>query len=187
MMKRLLMTVSMLSFLFVGCSGSVNGQVGGVSLTVADAIFAVLKDDAGKSTGLFVVLADKPKLCDSLKANREPKSSTSLVFALSRVSDTSFLAPDVGDYTVIDQNPTQAGNFAFGSFSRTDSNCTNTLSTAAAGAKSGLVKLTALKGEANGVASASFDVTFGGGDKITGNFNASFCDISKLQPSPNCE
>jgi hypothetical protein len=185
MMKRLMMVASVLAM--VGCSGSVSGTVGGVSLSVSDAIFAVLKDDSGKSTGLFVVMADKPKLCDSLKANREPKSATSLIFSLSRITDTDYLAPDVGEYTVIDENPRNAGNFGFASFSRTDANCTNTLSASASTARSGLVKVTNLKGEVNGNASATFDVTFGGGDKITGNFNATYCDVSKLQLNPNCE
>jgi hypothetical protein len=186
MMKRLLMAVPMM--VLVGCSGSVNGQVGGISLNVADAVFAVLKDDAGKSIAALVVLSDKPKICDSIKANREPKTATSLVFTLYRFSDTDYLAPDTGDYTTVDTNPTSAGSFASANFSRTDSNCTNTLSSSASRGKSGLIKLTNLKGETNGAANATFDITFGAGDKVTGNFNATYCDISKLPTAdPNCE
>jgi len=182
------LTMAMVSMMaLVGCSGSVNCQVGGVSLNVSDAIFAVLKDNAGKSTGLLVIMADKPKICDSLKANREPKQSTALFMSMSRVTDTDTLAPDVGEYTVIEGFPTKAGNYAYASFTRTDANCTNTLSSATSGAKSGLIKVTNLKGEANGNASATFDITFGSGDKVTGNFNASYCDISAIQTNPNCE
>ena len=185
-MKRLMVAVSMVAM--TGCSGSMSGTVGGISLNVSDAIFAVLKDDAGKSIGAFVLLADKPKICDSLKANREPKSSTSLALTVFRFSATDYLAPDVGDYTVVDTNPTSAGSYAQGFFSHTDSNCTNTLAGSAASGKSGLVKLSALKGETNGTASGTFDITFGAGDKVTGNFNASYCDISKLPTAtPNCE
>jgi hypothetical protein len=156
---------------------------------VSDAIFAVLKDDAGKSTGLFVVMADQPKLCESFKANREPKKATSLTMIMSRVTDNDVLAPDVGEYTAISfpSAPTQAGNYSYAQFQRYDDNCTNTLSPSASDAKSGLIKITNLKGETNGVANATFDITFGAGDKITGNFNATYCDITKIQPNPNCE
>lgn len=186
MMRKLIAAVSLVAM--VGCSGSVNGTVGGVSLSVADAIFAVFKDDAGKTQGLLVVMADKPNICTALKANREPKSATSLSFSLFRVNDSfEILAPDVGDYTVKEPPVTSAGSFAYANFARTDSNCTNTLSSSASTAKSGLVKLTALKAESNGTASGTIDMTIGAGDKITGNFNATFCDITKIQANPNCE
>ncbi len=187
MMKRITMAlVSML--MMAGCAGSVNGQVGGVSLSVSDAIFGILKDNSGKSAGMFVIMADKPKICDSLKANREPKQSTSLFFSMLRYTENfDTLAPDVGEYTVLDGNVSKGGNYASSAFVRTDANCTNTLSLATSGAKSGLIKLTNLKGETNGSANGTFDVTFGSGDKVTGNFNATYCDISTIQPNPNCE
>lgn len=184
-MKRL-MLVPMVAM--VGCSGSMSGTVGGISLSVSDAIFAVLKDDAGKSIAAFIVMADKPKICESLKANREPKTATALALTVYRFSATDYLAPDVGEYTVVDANPTSAGSYASANFSHTDSNCTNTLANSAANGKSGLVKLTSLKGETNGNASGTYDITFGAGDKVTGSFNASYCDISKLPATtPNCE
>lgn len=186
-MKRLLMAVSTL--VLAGCAGSVNGQVGGISLAVSDAIFAILKDGSGKSTAALVVLGDKPKICDSLKANREPKSATALFFTLYRFSDTDYLSPDVGEYTTVAPGtPSTAGSFASATFSRTDSDCRSTLAANAATGKSGLIKLTNIKGEANGTANATFDVTFGAGDKVTGNFNATYCDISQLPTAdPNCE
>ena len=50
------------------------------------------------------------------------------------------------------------------------------------------IKMTNLKGETNGNASGTFDLTFGGGDKVTGSFNATYCDIRKLPTvTPNCE
>lgn len=185
------LTMAMVSMMAVaGCAGSVNGQVGGVSLSVADAIFAVLKDDAGKTTAALVILGDKPKLCDSLKANREPRSSTGLFLTMVRYNPdaTDFLAPDTGEYTVVDTPQSSGGNFTEATFTRTDSNCTNTLSASASTGRSGLIKLTNIKGETNGSANATFDITFGAGDKVTGNFNASYCDISKIPAGqPNCE
>lgn len=185
-MKRLLAVVSMVAM--AGCSGSMTGTVGGVSLNVSDAIFGVLKDDAGKSFAAYVVMADKPKICDNLKANRNPKTATSLALTLYRFSATDFLSPDVGEYTVIDTTPAGAGSYASADFTHSDSDCRNTLADSAASGKSGLIKLTSIKGETNGSANGTFDITFGAGDKVTGNFNASYCDLSKLPTAtPNCE
>lgn len=187
MMRRLMMAVSML--VVSGCAGSVNGQVGGISLAVSDAIFAILKDSSGKSTGALIVMGDKPKICDSLKANREPKSSTGLFLTLYRFSETDYLSPDVGEYTTVAPGTqSSAGSFASAFFSRTDSDCRPTIAGNASSGKSGLIKLTNIKGEANGTANATFDITFGAGDKVTGNFNATYCDISMLPTAdPNCE
>ena len=185
-MKRLvtmLVAVAALS----GCAGSVNGTVGGVNMSVSDAIFAVLKNPMGQTVAAIVVLADKPKVCDSLKANREPKQSTSLSIFLARYNnDGDPLAPDAVEYTVNNQ-PTTGGNYSTAFFNRTDANCTNTLSSDASTAKSGLVKVTNFKGDSSGSANGTFDVTFGGGDKVTGSFNATFSDISALGLNPNCE
>jgi hypothetical protein len=166
-----------------------NGTVGGVSLSVADAIFAVLRDGTGKQAGLLVAMSDKPNICDSLKANRQPKSATALTMAFVRYNaQFETLAPDVGEYSVLSAEAPGAGNFAAAVFSRSDANCTNTISNDASVAKSGLIKLTNLKAETNGTAVASFDMTFGAGDKVTGSFNARYCDIVSLSTTaPNCE
>lgn len=185
-MRRLMLAIPMV--MMAGCSGSMNGQVAGHSLSVADAIFAILKDDQGKATSAIVIMADKPKICDSLKANREPKTSTALFFTLFRFSDTDYLSPDAAEYTTVDSNPNSAGAYAFASFQRTDSDCRNTVAIDASRGKSGLVKLTNIKGETGGSANATYDVTFGAGDKVSGNFNATYCDITKLPATdPNCE
>lgn len=188
-MRRLMMVVPMVAVM--GCSGSMSGTVGGVSMNVADAIFAIFKDDSGKSVAALVVLADQPKICDSLKANRIPKGSTSLSLSMYRIGPSptfEFLAPDVGEYTTIDTNPNGAGTYAQANFDHSDSNCTNTLSGSASTGKSGLIKLTNIKGETNGTANGTYDITFGAGDTVKGSFNATYCDVTKLpQATPNCQ
>ena len=185
-MRRLMVMIPMVAMM--GCSGSMSGTVGGVSMNVADSIFAILKDDNGKSFAAIVVLADQPKICDSLKANREPKSSTALQLTMLRVGSNEFLAPDVGEYTTVGTVPSSPGSYAVATFSHTDSNCTNTLSDSASSGKSGLIKLTTIKGETNGTASGTYDITFGAGDTVKGSFNASFCDLTKLPATtPNCQ
>ncbi len=187
-MNRLMMAVAALAM--VGCSGSMNGTVGGVSLNVADAIFAVLKDDDGKSFAAIVAMSDKPKMCETLKANRQTKASTQIVFTMFRYnsSATEFLSPDVAEYTVVDSPPTGGGNYGNSIFTRNDSDCRQTVAEDAAKGKSGLIKLTGIKAENNGTANGTYDITFGAGDKVTGSFNATYCDISKLPTAtPNCE
>lgn len=186
MARILVAAVSMMAL--VGCAGSVNGTVAGNNLAVADAVFAVLKSD-GKAVALFVALADKPNVCDSLKANREAKNSTTLTMAFSRTSGLEVLAPDVGDYTVAESAFRLGdGNKAQGSFNRYDSTCEDTIATEKRVSKSGLIKVTNLKSEQGGTANGTFDITFGSGDKVTGNFNATYCDIDVLATSnPNCE
>lgn len=176
-----------------GCGGgSVSGTVSGISLGVQDSIFFVLKDDAGKTQALAVIMADKPNICDTLKANREPKSATSLAFTLLNVkieNDTgNFLAPDVGSYTMTDQDIQSTGLYARGAFTKTDANCTGTLTEAATTGKSGLVKITSLNATANGNLAGTFDVSIGTqADKLTGTLNARFCDVTSVQANPNCE
>lgn len=187
-MKHLVLAALSLSML-VGCSkGSMSGTVGGNNLNVADAIFANVNDNSGASVFALLVMSDKPNLCDSLKANRVAKQATSISFAIVRYnSDDKVLAPDIGDYTVIEGNAPGAGNFASAGFGHTDANCTNTLSESASTGRSGLIKVTNFKPETNGNMAGTYDVTFGAGDHVTGGFNASYCDITTLQVNPNCE
>lgn len=176
-----------------GCGGgSVAGSVSGISLAAQDSIFLVLKDDAGKTQSIVVLIADKPNICDTLKANREPKASTSLAFTLLNVkienNKGSLLAPDVGSYTVTDQDITASGTFARSSFTKTDANCTQTLTTGATTGKSGLVKISSLNASSSGSLVGTFDVSIGTqSDKLTGTLNARFCDVTKIQANPNCE
>ena len=107
MKRRALIFAEVLATLS-GCGGgSVAGTVSGISLAAQDSIFFVIKDDAGKTQAVAVVIGDKPNICDTLKANRNPKGATSLSFSLLNVKienqQASLLAPDVGSYTVSDQ------------------------------------------------------------------------------------
>jgi hypothetical protein len=173
-----------------GCGGSFSGTVNGIPLSVQDSIFGLLKDDQGKSTGLVIFLADKPGLCDKLKANREPKNSTSFTFLLANIAnDGSQLAPSTGDYTITSNfGASTRGNVGIASFSKTDGNCTATIQSANTTGQSGVVKLSGVNSSSGGQATGSFDITVGTqNDKVTGTIAATYCDISKLQANPNCE
>lgn len=171
-----------------GGPGHMDGTVAGINLSVKDAIFTLIKDTSGNTTGMFVVMADKPDLCTTVKANRQPKELTGVMFSMVQYTDAAgVLAPDVADYTVINTTPPRGGHYAGALFAHTDANCTSTIAATAGTGSSGLVKLTSMKAETGGTASGTFDVTFGTSDKVTGSFNAAFCDVQTLGSSANCE
>jgi hypothetical protein len=176
-----------LGAVLTGCPGTFNGTVSGSSLAVADTIFYASKDAAGKTTSLVALMADKGGVCGTLKANREPKSSTFMMLQAFRLADdNTILAPDVGEYTVLSGSPTKGGNYAWATFFHYDANCTNTLTENARTGKSGVVKLTTVNLATNGSAAGSFDITFGS-DHVTGSISASYCDMSAWPTSPSCE
>lgn len=188
-MKRV--TLGLVAAVFLsacGGPGYMDGTVAGLNLSVKDAIFALIKDTSGTTQGMYLIMADKPDLCATIKANRQPKSLSGVIFSMIRYTDTgTVLAPEVGDYTVINSTPPRGGSYAGAFFGHTDANCTSTIAQAAATGSSGLVKLTSMKAEAGGSASGTFDVTFGTSDKVKGGFNAAFCDVTSLGNNPSCE
>ncbi|MGV3625450.1 MAG: hypothetical protein ACO1OB_31860 [Archangium sp.] len=185
-MARILVA-ALLAVGMVGCAGSAEGKVAGHNLAVADAVFATLKDDDGKNLVMLLVMADKPNLCDGLKANRTPKEATSLTMQMVRVGGGEILAPDVGEYTVRDSLSINMGNNATADFGRQDSSCTDTVANSAGESKSGLIKITNLRAEKGGTANGTYDISFGDG-ALKGSFNASYCDINVLATgNPSCE
>lgn len=186
-MARILVA-ALLAVGMVGCAGSAEGKVAGYNLAVADAIFGTYKDDDGKNIGVQLIMADKANLCESLKANRKPKGATYLSLAMLRIGDDGVLAPDAVDYTVKEglEPFLTKGNNASATFTREDSSCSSTITGSAGGGKSGLIKVTNLKAETGGTATATFDITFGDGS-LKGSFNAQYCDLAALTDNPNCE
>lgn len=188
-MRKFLIGLS--AILAVGCGGSgVNGTVVGSTLSVKDTIFALLKNDDGKSVGLLIAMSDQSGNCDKLKANRDPKNATTMLFVLVNRSDSAEpLAPDATDYTIKESVAgTDKGHLGEAYFAKTDANCTNTLQEKNTKGQSGLVKISKLDGSANGAANGTFDITMGTQlDKLTGSFSATYCDITKLQDDPSCE
>ncbi|MBL8953304.1 MAG: hypothetical protein JNK82_21170 [Myxococcaceae bacterium] len=191
MTKRLVVMAVAVVLSACGSAGSFSGTVTGNSLSVKDAAFALLKTDDGKSAGLLLVLSDTPGMCDKVKANRTPKNSSSFTMLAFNLSDTGeALAPDANEYTIRSElvTPPLKGRIGVSFFSKVDANCTETLQDKNIAGQSGIVKITRLDGSANGVASGTFDITVGTQlDKVTGSFNATFCDITKLQANPSCE
>jgi hypothetical protein len=177
-MTRSTLVLSLAALALAACSpNQFNGTVAGNPLVVVDAALFTQKDSAGAVQAAVVWLSDKPNLCASLKANREVKSQTSLVLQLYAFNDQAqLLSPGPADFTVVNQNPTNGGNFAGAVFARTDSTCTTTIADSTGKASSGLVKASTLALTASSRAVGTFDLTFGT-DRVNGVFDAAFCDI----------
>jgi hypothetical protein len=188
-MSRITLTlIAALAASSCGGPGHMDGTVAGANLTVRDAIFSLVRGSSGDLQGVFLFMGDKPDLCAALKANRQPKSLTGLSLSLVRYSDmAAVLSPDSGEYTIITSAPPRGGRYASAMFSRSDVNCTPTIAPASGGVTSGLVKVESLKAEPGGSAVGTFDLTFGGGDKATGSFNATFCDATSTMSNARCE
>jgi hypothetical protein len=186
-MRRSLLAVFALAL--AACSpGSFDGTVAGVKLDVKSAVFLQGKDSNGSPTSAWVALTDIDQPCDMLKANRTQKNGTYALFALEQFdSSHKVIAPGIAEYTVTDNLLTFSGNVAFASFTKNDTNCTNTLQSKNSTGRSGLIKVTSYKAAAGGSINGSFDVTYGDqNDRVTGGFNAPFCDAD-LPSNPNCE
>jgi hypothetical protein len=192
MKLRFKFVIAVVALFNVACGGpgSFNGTVAGKKLDVEDSVFVPVRDGTGKTIGAYLVMADVPDICATLKANREPKGATALILGMMRIgADGTFLAPDKGDYAIVDSltSPPRAP-IAFGSFQKSDSNCTNELAESQANARSGLVKIDAIELKEGGSMSGSFDITFGSqGDKTKGTFNAAYCFVPDSATGSNCE
>ncbi|MBX7097718.1 MAG: hypothetical protein K1X89_08400 [Myxococcaceae bacterium] len=187
--------IALTSLAFLAACGpgnSLSGTVAGTGFTIKEAIIGPVKSSS-KGSGLTttaagLILSDTAGWCDALKANRMKKNTRSMVILLTNRPDQSTqLAPAAGDFTVTQQS-SALGNLASAQVLDLDGTCTRSSDPDARLATSGLVKLTQLKLEANGTASGELDLTFGPQkDKVTGTFNATYCEFPPTAGSPSCE
>lgn len=186
-MKKSLLVASLL--LCAACApGSFSGTVAGNGLSVQDAIFMAMKDSNGAVMAVMMAMSDVPDMCTVMKANKSPKSATSVAFVLMDMnSDLTFAVPAAGDYPIPTTPPTSGGKFAGGVFQKMDDTCTGTIADTSGTAESGTVTVSSIKIEEGGTMSGSFDATFGTSDKGTGSFNAAYCDIPETTTQPTCE
>lgn len=186
----MLKKVSLLAAAALAVSGcnSFSGRVAGKDLAVQDALFFNYTLN-GQTIGATVIMADKPRLCDTLKANRIPKNANFVAFTLFRVTNTGVVPPDQGDYTVTTSLNPSAGNFAYAQFNSLDANCNQTLPDTSNQGQSGIIKVSNYRPQEGGGMSGSFDITFGSqGDKTSGAYNAQWCNLTTNFPSnPSCE
>jgi hypothetical protein len=184
--KIRLVTVLVLA---LGCGGpgSFNGEVAGNKLAVNDAAFMPVTDDTGATIAAYLVMADIPDICATLRANRESKNATYVASLVFRTQGSTALSPDKGTYTVVDLSSLPPPDFAVIAFVKTDANCFNVVAADRAIGRSGTMDIERIEFKTGGSMTGKFDVTFGSqNDNVTGTFNASFCD-APFPNAPNCE
>jgi hypothetical protein len=150
-----------------GISNQVTGTVKGNSLTVRDAILL------GNTE---VWLSSTEKLCDALRMNAYPKSARLMKLQLYPVA--------TGDFSVV-VSTTGKDHSAAMQFDVLNDACMMQLVGQESAATSG--KVTVVTFDTMRSITGTFDVTFGDTDRVTGSFNASWCDAPTTYPSPDCK
>jgi hypothetical protein len=147
----------------------VNGTVGGISLSAADAISAIGQVNS-QSLGK-ILITSVANTCSLIAAQQRLKNGQMLDVVLGTLSATGIAAPAVGTYTVYSSvSVPPIGNVAVVVFASTDARCVATTSSEA---QSGTITLS--RADASGY-SGRFDVTFPNGTgRLTGQFNSTTC------------
>lgn len=159
--------------------GAVNKSWGEAEFKVQDSIFMPIVVD-GRVVGGELVLADKPNLCESARSGYMPSRMKALVFRVVRLTQSDYLAPDIGKYQVVDDKPSVAGSYAFGELIESDLNCTQTLAPTESVQNSGDVTIDAFETGENGVVSGTFSTVKVYSEDfflldLKGQFNAEYC------------
>ncbi|HLL55129.1 MAG TPA: hypothetical protein VK447_16355 [Myxococcaceae bacterium] len=187
MMKKLISVAAVMGLL-VGCGGStVSGTVRGAQLSAQDAVFDVINSSSGGGQTFVLYIGDTPNLCQKIKANQTAKNSASFVVVagvVDNAGNTGALAN--GDYTVYPFSEADAtGKVAFTVFDKYDGTCRSTLGSNTPTGTGGKVTLNSFSAKEGGTASGTFEVFFGA-DKVTGNFNATYCSFPTSSGTSTC-
>ncbi len=162
---------------------SVNGAIGGQSMTARDAISNVLQVGGGNSAA-GILITNVANTCAMLSANRQPRNVQAIIILMGNQSAGGVTAPtSTGPYTVypLSGPPPATGNVAFVAYGASDASCKGVASYDGA---SGNVTLTRV--DSSGYA-GTFDVTFSGaGGRITGSFTSSTCPGLSANANATC-
>ena len=175
-MKRLGAVLGVLA-LAVSCGSSNNGgnnngpvgSVGGNSLTINDAIYALDSENV-----LFLVASDRSGLCSLYTSATPPTGkSTVLIGGIVNFDGQAVAAPVAGTYNWFSPQspPTTAGKYVLSEFIVADG-CTTT---SQVDATAGTFNLNALGANTSGShTTGSFSLKFGA-DSLSGNVDATYC------------
>jgi hypothetical protein len=153
--------------------------VKGVQLTPADSVFTVTTLD-NNAPVFYLHMSNQPDACQKLKANISAKGSTRL---------TANLVAQGGAMLT-----TGAYNLAAGSdgrrviaaaFDQLNQTCESAIG-GRADASSGTFNLISFDPKEGGIATGTFDLTFGS-DRISGGFRATYCDLSTASGANTCQ
>jgi len=151
---------------------SVNGAIGGRSMSARDAISNVLHFGNDDSAAV-ILITNAANTCGKVAANQRPKNGQAIVVTVGTQSATGAAAPaSPGTYPVFSRAASDSisGNVAIVEYAASDASCKTA---AAFEGASGTVTLTNV---GPGTYSGTFDVTFSGsGGHVTGSFSSSAC------------
>ena len=151
--------------------GSISGTVGGLPLSVKDAVFSL------DSNAVTVVVADRENICALLGGTTLPGTTTALFLSMANFVPPASVNPHVtGDYAYFDLGgmslPGTAGRYWYGGFETVTASCTQaTVSLATAGTvtvtQTGSTAGTHLKANLTGLKFGS--------DTLNGSIEATYC------------
>jgi hypothetical protein len=172
-------------------ANTVNGSVGGQSMSAKEAVSSVLPltDSAGNPLGSMavVLITNATGTCSMLGANQRPKNGESLALTFGGLTNAGVTVPTApGSYPVYNTQsnpPTSAGNVAFVSFKAMDGTCTPTVNQEAVSGTLNIKKV-----DSSGY-SGDFDLVFSGSTShVTGSFISADCPAisSSHTTAPAC-
>jgi hypothetical protein len=159
-----------------GGSAAVNGKAGGTAFDVVEAVGLVGTQTDNGTTASYagVAITNIAGTCALLQRHGNPKSAQALTMEVI-VTSSSVVS---GTYAV----GGQTAPFASAAFAAQDATCTTTTDEQAT---SGSIVLTTVSAA---TVDGTFDLTFAGGDHLTGSFTAPVCnyDITSTSGTSAC-
>jgi hypothetical protein len=161
-------------------TATLHGNLQGRQASARDAIFASLPVGDGRQDA--IVLSSEPQVCDATRENHRVPGETRLMFFLAQRDAAGALVPFTpGDFQIGAGDTAERGARAV--YETYDSACSDTVADDAGAARSGKVTLSAV---AEDFLDGTFDLTFKGGDHLTGDFHAALCAEPTQLPAQTC-
>ncbi len=169
-----------------GCSGnSVEGTVDGKTVGGSSAFVGHFFAYEG-FTPTIVLMSSASNVCLAMKDNKEIKNSSGVFFILGvKTGADRTAAKETGTYVVSPSTSIPEGKFALVIAYNQGADCVDTLDASKSTGVSGTVTLEEYA--EGGAAAGKFDVTFPGGGKLTGEFDAGACASVVPEGTATCE
>ena len=169
--------------LLAGCGvqmpvNEVRGTVRGVALTPADSVFAVTALNG--TPVLYLHMSNQPDACQRLKDSIRAKGSTRLTANLLAQGGGTLTT---GAYNLAAQS--DGRRVISAAFDQLDQTCNSAIG-GPAEAASGTFNLMSFEAKEGGIATGTFDLSFGS-DRISGGFRATYCDLSNASGTYTCQ
>jgi len=163
-------------------SATVNGTIGGESMSAQDAVSNTLT--SGSTSQGLLLITTALNTCAKLSANQQPKNTKAIAIGIfQQAGSGGFSAPAApGTYLVMKANEVSGitGNLALATYEATDANCNQTI---LIGSSGGTVTLTRVD---SGGYSGTFDITFSDASHVMGSFATNNCAALALNLGGTC-